>query len=91
VTDRIDQMELEELRDKAKQLLDAAKRIRESNGMIMIEAALSRFQPTTLDKVRELLRAEGWEMAKHNEQIRGECINLSKNGYMSGQEWWSKP
>lgn len=59
-TDRISQMSREELEAATRELVDAAMVINggfERHGLTL---NLKAFQPTTLDKVRELLKADGF-------------------------------
>lgn len=83
MTDRIDAMTHDELKAATRYLVYAVESPG-ANQHDRIRLAMENFHPTTLDKVRELLKAEGW----HNSVLEYDGsghVEISRLGPLQNQ------
>lgn len=90
MTDRIDQMTHEELKTASRDLFSSVMSIKNSgiySDPTAVDKALDAFKVSALDKVRELLKAEGWE--KHGCGVsNGPAPTLQITSNNSQLEMW---
>lgn len=86
MTDRIDQMTHDELKAATRKLLDSTFGLRHVPG---IAAVQDLFAVSTLDKVRELLKAEGWVPALIGVGIRDNepFIDVHQRSSVAPERW----
>jgi len=91
--DRVDEMSHDELKAATRKLVEAAGWGIKSTGgyVVRLREAIAPFQTITLDKVRELLRAEGW-IKLHCKRARDCSVAaIEMHDDMGTIEGWTKP